>query len=352
MAIRKKSDVENEIVEISECKEVLTSTLSNYENALTIVNSGTAYIVKAPSEEDFVYEPENAKLYYIDAETKEKKSVAVLRDLSDTKKDFSEADLVKDIDFQLIRALYSIMFKAIQVNKKIGHSVTLYIPDLAEYLGIRLDTKEKINNFIKRLRKLYNVCGFVDSTRFPNRDWQSIYQIFIFENYDINKNTITISLPYFRSIIEVMLKECVVKDRNNKPKLDRNNNKLQLPINSYLVKNSILKQRNKNAVENVFIICSTIERAGGKGAHISVNTILKRNIPLSVELEYAKKNRNATRLMMACFKKTLELLKTETRLFEVYKNFEIVSFEIPTMKNYKDIVFEFKHNGKIKKNTI
>lgn len=132
-----------------------------------------------------------------------------------------------------------------------------------------------------------------------------------FEGYSEEKNTISISSPYFNNLIMTLYNLAVKKDKDGKPKIKRNGSPaFAIPMNSYLVNADIAKERNKVAVENVFIIVALIEQAGNNIPRIKASTIVERNVQLPDPKDPAN---------------------------------------IPTMKTLETTVFKFQHDGKIKK---
>ena len=123
------------------------------------------------------------------------------------------------------------------------------------------------------------------------------------------------------------------------------------PFNSYLIKPSIIAERNKVAIENVRIIIQVIEQTGSMGTpHIKASTIVERNEAFKQKLS---RDKNPYRLLDRVFKKTWELLRTHTTLLETYDSIALPDpndiSKIPTPSNLHKLVFEFRHNGKIKK---
>lgn len=95
------------------------------------------------------------------------------------------------------------------------------------------------------------------------------------------------------------------------------------------------------------IIVTLIEQAGDNVPRIKASTIIERNPQFQLRLEAAK---NTTQLLQRVFKKTWELLRTETDLAAVYKDIQLPDPNnpavIPTPKTVDTLVFSFPHNGK------
>ena len=135
--------------------------------------------------------------------------------------------------------------------------------------------------------------------------------------------------------------------RKATPESKRNGQPMLYPSNSFLVKPSIVSERNKAAVENVFIIVQLIEQAGNNGIpHIKAKTLIERNEALKARL---KKSTNPVQLLRRVFKKTWQLFREQTLLVEAYEDIELPDSnnieQIPTFGNL-DHVFNFRHKGK------
>lgn len=120
------------------------------------------------------------------------------------------------------------------------------------------------------------------------------------------------------------------------------------PHHSFLIKSTIVTERNKAAVENVKIIVQVIEQTGNFGTpHIKASTIIEHNEVLKLRLE---KDTHPNRLLSRVFKRTWQLLREQTNLLDVYEDIELPDPEdirfIPTPGNLDKLVFEFSHKGK------
>ncbi len=166
--------------------------------------------------------------------------------------------------------------------------------------------------------------------------------------YDESTNLISFSSPYLNHIVETIYNASLDRDKNGNLKKYHSGRQILNPSHSYLIKSSIAKERNKAAVENVTIIVKLIEQAGDKGTpHIKASKIIERNEALKMRLNAHK---NPSLLLKRIFEKTWELLRNETRLFEVYDGILLPdpkdAKNIPTARNLNEITFSFPHNGK------
>lgn len=311
-------------------------TLDGYTNAISLYDKGNAYLTPLPTTDGLTFK--DGKMYFAN-DTVYPISEAQLKDLK-TKED------VNSIDLPLLRSFYSILLKEIQDNKKQVEIVTLYLPKLAGYLGISGNLNENaINSIIAKTQKFHNIVGVV-----KGRYGESIFPVLNFEGYDKDKNTISFSSPYMKYVIGKIIDEWSIRtDQKGKPKLKKNGEPLRVASHSYAIKSEIQNERNKNAVENVFIIVTLIEKCGDNVPNISAQTLIDRNEQLKIALESSK---NPPQLLQRCFKKTWELLRTKTKLTEMYKDIELPDpknpANIPTPKTLKTTIFYFRHNGKKK----
>lgn len=314
---------------------VAAVTLSNYDNAISLYENGNAYLAPLPGTDGLKFE--DGKMYFEGS----------LAPISEAQlQNMKTKESISTIDLPLLRSFYSILLAETQKNQKKLDIVSLYVPDLAAYLGKpRNLNEERIQSIIVDVQKFHNIVGLIKT---PWGD--SIFPVLNFEGYDKETNTISFSSPYMNYLINKLQELTVRKDSKGKPKLKKNNEPLRLPSHSYAIKSDIVKERNKNAVENVFIIVTTIEQAGNNTPHLAASTIVERNPQLKQALESSA---NPTQLLSRCFKKTWELLRSKTYLEDMYKDIELPNpndpAAIPTASNLSKMVFRFPHKGKKKK---
>ena len=310
-------------------------TLSSYQHSMSLYKDGGAYLQPLNSMDGLRFE--SGRLYFDDARMKEV-SEAELRDLR-TKKG------IEKIDLPGLRFYYSILFNQFQLsNYKVLQDI---IPISASILTGRNDpNKQDISAAIAKVQSYHNVMGVVKGTR-NGRPTESYYQVLNFEYYDEKKNIIAFSSPYMNYVINNIYKLSIRKNKDGKPKLKKNGTPLMLPNHSYMIDSSIVKERNKAAVENVIILVTLIEQAGDNIPRIKASTLIERNVQLAERLESAK---NPRTLLKTTFTKTWELLKTKTRLTEFYKNIQLPEPNnpafMPTMRTLNKVVFTFPHEGK------
>lgn len=319
-------------------------TMAKYQYSIGLHNEGEAYIQPLTSTDGLSFD--DGKMYFADNRIKQVSEVEL--------QNMKTKEGIDTIDLPLLRTFYSIIFNSFQKTnyQQLKPVITLYVPELAKYLGLRKSglNREDITNIIIKTQAFHNIVGIQHGTR-NGKPVQSIYPVLNFEGYNEENNTISISSPYFNNLIRTLYNLAVKKDKNGKPQIKRNGSPaFALPMNSYLVNTDIAKERNKVAVENVFIIVALIEQAGNNIPRIKASTIVERNVQLQERLgNHAKPNL----LLSRTFKKTWELLRTKTTLGQSYCNIQLPDpkdpANIPTMSTLETTVFKFQHDGKIKK---
>ena len=319
-------------------------TMAKYQYSIGLHNEGEAYIQPLTSTDGLSFD--DGKMFFTDNRIKQVSEVEL--------QNMKTKEGIDTIDLPLLRTFYSIIFNAFQKTnyQQLKPVITLYVPELAKYLGLRKSglNREDITNIILKTQAFHNIVGIQHGTR-NGKPVQSIYPVLNFEGYNEENNTISISSPYFNNLIRTLYNLAVKKDKDGKPQIKRNGSPaFAMPMNSYLVNTDIAKERNKVAVENVFIIVALIEQAGNNIPRIKASTIVERNVQLQERLSnHAKPNL----LLSRTFKKTWELLRTKTTLGQSYCNIQLPDpkdpANIPTMSTLETTVFKFQHDGKIKK---
>ena len=266
---------------------------------------------------------------------------------------------IEHIDISLLNVYFSIILrdfqnqKSLKDDKKLNPIVTIYLPELLECLGIAQNSPNTRNGnihdialIIAKTMSFQNIIGIIHIMR-NGELFKQIYPVLNFERYDEFTNTISFSSPYFFNVINAIHQASLLRDKRGNIKLSDHNLSIALVSYSYLVKPEIYKERNKTAVENVFIIIKVIEQAGNNIPHVKASTIVNRNEFLNVKL---LKDKHPSRLLDRVFKKTWQLLRKYTRLTEFYPDIQLPDpndiRNIPTFSNLDDVVITFPHNGK------
>lgn len=331
-------------------EKVAVPTFKPYQNALSLWQDGNAYLQASINVENLKFQ--DGKLFFEDP-------TGVMRKISEVEliTNFKTKEPITNINgLPLLRAYYSIILQnylqATAKNEPLPKVATLYLPDLLRYFHYNGEVNDLvIQTIVSKMSSFRNVIGVMKIVRNGKIDY-SYYPIFHFGGYDAETNTIELYSPYLNKVVETIHREAIkMNQRTKQPILDKNGQLIHLPANSYLIKPSIVFERNLAAVEFVCIIVQVIEQAGDNTPHIKASTLIYRNPQFEVRLNETE-GKYKSQLLHRVFKRTWELLRDQTDLLSTYKNIQLPDpndpANIPTMKTL-NMVFRFPHDGKIKK---
>lgn len=317
-------------------------TNKNYQNSLSLYQNGNAYLQPIITTRGLRFS--NGRMYF-DGEIEEISEVQL--------QDLITQEGIESIDLPLLQVFYSIILRKFEQNnyRTLNEFITVYVPDLAEAIGLQRNLNEKnLNVLIDKIKGFHNIVGVMHGKR-GERETRSLFPVLNFEGYDSKKNTIAFSSPYMNLIISTVYKIAVTKAKEvhhisaNKP--DESLSVQPLPAYSFMVNASIAKAKNKIAVENVMIIVKLIEQCGDHLPHISATTIIERNPQFRARLEHSK---NPTTDLKRIFSQTWEYLHVYTRLEECYEGLKFPDPNdkayLPTATTLSQMVFKFPHHGK------
>lgn len=318
-------------------KSLIIPTTSDYQYSMSLYQGKNAYLQPLNSMDNLEFK--DGTLFFKSRGAKEV-SEAELRDLRTN-------EGIEDLDLINLRYYYSILFDQFQRSecKVLQDIIVVGAPLLA---GCKNPKERDIQAAIEKLKSYHNVTGVIKGIR-NGKLKESYYQVLNFEYYDEKTNVVAFSSPYMNYIIQSIY-DLSLRRENGKVQVTSSGKPLTLPTHSYLIDESIVKERNKAAAENVIIIVGLIEQAGNNKPHIKASTLIERNVQFSERL---KKNKNPRSTLERTFKKTWELLRSKTYLIDAYKDIKLPEPEdpafMPTMKTLDKVVFSFPHKGKIRK---
>lgn len=271
----------------------------------------------------------------------------------------NQTETISMLDIPMLRALYTIL--ADEVGKEAGrksieeinawindpqytmHSVRIYLPAFLKAIGRESNcSKNDIDFAIKKITSYSNVMGIETTPRGPG-----YFPLMIFGGYHPEDNTIQFASPYLNRLVITLFNARIKTEPLGRSKLKRNGKPFMLPTHSYMVKTSIIKERNKRAVEIVCAVVTVIEQAGRGIPHIKGRTLVNRVPDLKNAIETAASCSDQNKILRRAFKKAWELLRTQTDLKDHYKNIQFPT-KIPTMTKLDDTI-KFPHEGKTKK---
>jgi len=335
---RAKAEAAGAIIETPNALAI--PTMPSYQYSMSLYKNGGAYLQPLRSTDGLKFK--GGKMYFESAQLREVSEVEL--------QNMKTKEGIENIDLPILRTFYSLILTEFEKSgeKTLPDVLTYPVQVLAEYIGLQNNLNKKdIARVIEKTQSYHNIVGVVHGTR-NGKPVQSLYPVLNFEGYDDKHNAISFSSPYMNYVRRTMSNLAIRKKKDGKKQLKKNGEPLKLPTHSYLIDSSIAKERNKAAVENVVLLVQGIEQAGGKGYHIAASTLVERNVQLAERLEADPQHR--AQLLKRVFTKTWELLRTKTRLAEVYKNIELPDPKdpayIPTVKGLSSMVFEIKHDGK------
>lgn len=349
---RTRDAVEN-ITKLPERMAIIT--VEGWEHALDFIPKGSAYLKNTLPNESLKFS--DGKLYFNGNPATE----ARLKDM------FTDENIEK-IDLPLLSTFYSIILNEFNNNithgAKLSPIIEIYVPDFAEAIGKgRNVNANDIQSIIDKATMFQTVVGIKKTER-----GEDILPVLTFEGYYSETNTFKVSSPYIINIILSAYKAAVRRNKKGEALRKKDETPQLTAWNSFLIKSSIATEKNKAAVANVETIIRLIEQAGSpntrkgektKTANISVGELINRNPLLKKQLETADSSNKKNIVLSRNFKKTFELLHTQTYLFEIYKEVKIgyklkgdpgaaivYQEKPPTSKTMNKTIYLFTHKGK------
>lgn len=323
-------------------KNLAVPTLKNYQYIMSLTPAGNAYMQPLASTDGLKFS--GGRMYFKGNDIQPVSEVEL--------QNMVTKEGIESIDLGMLRIFYSIILREFEKTKysNLQDVIKLYIPDLAESMGLQRNiNKAGIQRLIETIQSFHNIVGVMHGTR-AGKASKSLYPVLNFEGYDDKTNTISFSSPYMNMVIQTVYRLAVVQKKDGAPKLTKRGDPVRNPTHSYCLKTSILKERNKAAIENVVTVVQMIEQCGEQTPHISARTMIERNPQLATRLEKVK---NPTSLLRRTFEATWKLLREQTYLSEWYQDIQLPdpadASVIPSVKTLDDLVFTFPHSGKKKK---
>ena len=328
-----------ETTELPQNLAVITN--SGYQNGLSLYQHGGAYLQPLASTDGLRFD--SGTVYFKGFPASE----ATLKQINQDKEEVA----IDSIDLPLLRTFYSIILAEFErkfaSGKPVSESVSIYVPDLAVYLGkSRNIGKNDIQTITDKVSSFQTIFGVLKDPARP-KGIGTIVPLLVFLGYFEKDNTIRFSSPYMNLLIQRIYNVSIRKDRKGGARIKSDGTPQMLPSHSYLIKSSIAKERNKKAVEIVTIVVTTIEQAGPAGVpHIKARTIVERNTLLSETLSKCVRDSNRNTILKRAFTKAWELLETQTDLRKKYPDIALPDpnnpMMIPTMATL-DTVYTFTH---------
>ena len=322
---------------------IATPSTHTFQTALTVMDGKTAHMVPIDQTIQLTISEDGRWLF----NGVDESQIDLLK--------IKDTELAK-VDLWTLRVLYSAIGhkliqefneKTITLEQLEKFPVTIYIPELLRAMGVFSNpSKKNINSLIDKIRNGYaNVIGVIPVKK-NGKIYHNKYAVVAWHSYNEAENTVTFASPYMNQLLYRIIQSSIRRDKTGKIRTNKQGYPLLTANHSYLVKSTIASERNKRAAENVRYICVMIEQAGKHTPSVRASTIIKNNPELEQALYSKSDVSNQNTLLRTTFSKTWELLRTQTRLLEVYPDIKIPD-AVPTMATL-DMVFEFPHSGKKK----
>ena len=256
---------------------------------------------------------------------------------------------VQELDFPLLTQIYT---AAVRAN--IRHdtfTITVSLPQFFREMGI--DTRAgNAADAMAKLHSFENCVGIMPET-------QTISKLFSIIDLDMKRQTMTFAVPYIMRLYEVL------GDKNHIEKKTRKGELIDYkqPYHNTLVHSSIAKERNKTAVELVYLITTGLLQRGytpdiqtykKKDARtqyperitysVRFRTLINDAPLLRGRVQSYKDVKDRNRALRRAFEKAYQLLQKKTDAAEWFVNLQYSSI-VPTMATLDDEL-TITHDGR------
>lgn len=315
---------------------LLVISNDKYQNAMSLNKNDTAYMQMVS---------DNSKLRFENGILTFKGFPATPAELQEI---YTEEGIEK-INIPLLMVIYSIIHEkfseTMPENQNINERINIYYPELAKGIGKSPKiTKSDVQDCIHSIKLFEKLIGIITNGTGSTDILPVIYNA----EYDTTKNVISFTSPYIVKLIREIYTASIRTNKKKQVQLKKNGQPQMVASHSYMIHMDIAKEKNKKAVEIVFIVVAVIEKAGKHNPNIKAETIIERSCLLKHSL-HGQTAGNKTNTLKRAFRKAWELLREKTDLISAYEDIHLPDPEdisvIPTSATL-DINFKFPNNGK------
>lgn len=315
---------------------LLVISNDKYQNAMSLNKNDTAYMQMVS---------DNSKLRFENGILTFKGFPATPAELQEI---YTEEGIEK-INIPLLMVIYSIIHEkfseTMPENQNINERINIYYPELAKGIGKSPKiTKSDVQDCIHNIKLFEKLIGIITNGTGSTDILPVIYNA----EYDTTKNVISFTSPYIVKLIREIYTASIRTNKKKQVQLKKNGHPQMVASHSYMIHMDIAKEKNKKAVEIVFIVVAVIEKAGKHNPNIKAETIIERSCLLKHSL-HGQTAGNKTNILKRTFRKAWELLREKTDLISAYEDIHLPDPEdisvIPTSATL-DINFKFPNNGK------
>ena len=256
---------------------------------------------------------------------------------------------IQDLDFPLLQQLYS---AAVKSNiRHDAYTITVSLPQFFREMEIDISSGNA-QDIMKKLHSFENCVGIMPGT-------QTIARLFSIIQIDMKNQTMTFAVPYIMRLLEVLeVKNHVEKKTRKGELLD-----YQKPYHNNLVHSSIANERNKPAVELVYLITNgllqrgyipdidTYRKKGAKTKYpervtysISFRSLINDAPLLRGRIKSYQDKKDKNRALRRAFEKAYQLIDKKTDAAAWFIDLQ-GNRVIPTMTTLDDELI-FTHNGR------
>ncbi len=318
--------------------DLLVITNDKYRNAMSLNKNDTAYIQMVS---------DNSKLKFENGILTYKGFPATSAELQEL---YTEEGIEK-INIPLLMVIYSVIHEkfseTMPENKNINERINIYYPELAKGIGKSPKiTKSDVQDCMQNIKLFEKLLGIITNGTGSTDILPVIYNA----EYNDMKNVISFTSPYIVKLIREIYTASIRTNKKKQVQLKKNGQPQMVASHSYMIHMDIAKEKNKKAVEIVFIVVAVIEKAGKHNPNIKAETIIERSCLLKHSL-HGQTSGNKTNILKRAFTKAWKLLREKTDLISAYEDIHLPDPEdisvIPTPTTL-DMNFKFPNNGKPK----
>lgn len=246
---------------------------------------------------------------------------------------------ISNIDTILLRALYSTVLEAqiplatsregiLEVLLRpdaIDRTFTFYLPDIAQAANQSHVTDGVRQALLNKFRSYSNVIGVINQFR-TSRGGDAFFPVIQSFKYDEATNTISFCSPYLNRLALHNMYASYLPSRDGRYAADASH--------SYLVYSSVMKERNKRAVEIVCALTVTVDQFKNAAIKIPYRDLIQQCSGLQNALKATGPTAEKNRVLNRAFSRAWELLESDTYLYHQYKI--LMNNTIPTMAGLGD----------------
>ena len=318
--------------------DLLVITNDKYRNAMSLNKNDTAYIQMVS---------DNSKLKFENGILTYKGFPATSAELQEL---YTEEGIEK-INIPLLMVIYSVIHEkfseTMPENKNINERINIYYPELAKGIGKSPKiAKSDVQDCMQNIKLFEKLLGIITNGTGSTDILPVIYNA----EYNDMKNVISFTSPYIVKLIREIYTASIRTNKKKQVQLKKNGQPQMVASHSYMIHMDIAKEKNKKAVEIVFIVVAVIEKAGKHNPNIKAETIIERSCLLKHSL-HGQTSGNKTNILKRAFTKAWKQLREKTDLISAYEDIHLPDPEdisvIPTPTTL-DMNFKFPNNGKPK----